>query len=71
MLGRATGEWCNWQHGSLWMIKRIGFESPLPSIQPSGLGFCATGRRYSVSDNAVRKWIRAYERQQARENEAA
>jgi hypothetical protein len=25
------------------------------------IGFTATGRRYGVSDNAVRKWIRAYE----------
>jgi hypothetical protein len=24
-------------------------------------GFCAVGRRYGVSDNAVRKWVRAYE----------
>jgi hypothetical protein len=28
------------------------------------LGFAATGRRYGVSDNAVRKWLRAYEREQ-------
>jgi hypothetical protein len=27
------------------------------------LGFCATGRRYGVSDNAIRKWLRAYERE--------
>jgi hypothetical protein len=26
------------------------------------LGFSATGRKYGVSDNAVRKWLRAYER---------
>jgi hypothetical protein len=25
------------------------------------VGFAATGRRYGVSDNAIRKWIRAYE----------
>jgi hypothetical protein len=25
------------------------------------IGYCATGRRYGVSDNAIRKWIRAYE----------
>ncbi len=30
------------------------------------MGFAATGRRYGVSDNAVRKWIRAYEREQER-----
>lgn len=27
------------------------------------LGFCATGRRYGVSDNAIRKWILAMERE--------
>ena len=27
--------------------------------------FSAVGRRYGVSDNAVRKWIRQYEREQA------
>lgn len=25
------------------------------------LGYCAAGRKYGVSDNAVRKWLRAYE----------
>jgi hypothetical protein len=27
------------------------------------IGYCATGRRYGVTDNAVRKWIRQYERE--------
>jgi transposase-like protein len=27
------------------------------------LGFSAVGRKYGVSDNAVRKWIRWYEAQ--------
>lgn len=27
------------------------------------MGYCTTGRKYGVSDNAVRKWIRAYERE--------
>jgi hypothetical protein len=27
------------------------------------IGFSATGRRYGVSDNAVRKWVRQYERE--------
>ncbi len=30
------------------------------------LGFRATGRKYGVSDNAIRKWIRAYDRERAR-----
>lgn len=35
------------------------------------VGFCATGRRYGVSDNAIRKWIRAYEREHQNAGEAA
>lgn len=31
------------------------------------LGYAATGRRYGVSDNAIRKWIRQYERERQRE----
>jgi hypothetical protein len=30
------------------------------------LGFAGTGRRYGVSDNAVRKWLLAYEHEQLR-----
>ena len=33
------------------------------------LGFCATGRKYGVSDNAVRKWIRAYELKETERNQ--
>jgi transposase-like protein len=29
------------------------------------MGYSATGRRYGVSDNAVRKWIRQYEHEEA------
>jgi transposase-like protein len=35
------------------------------------LGFLATGRKYGVSDNAVRKWIRWYERELAAKVTAA
>jgi len=27
------------------------------------LGYLAVGRRYGVSDNAIRKWVRQYERE--------
>jgi transposase-like protein len=27
------------------------------------LGYVTTGRRYGVSDNAIRKWLRWYERE--------
>lgn len=30
------------------------------------LGWSAVGRRHGVSDNAVRKWVRRYEREQGR-----
>ena len=26
------------------------------------MSFCAVGRKYGVSDNAMRKWLRWYER---------
>jgi transposase-like protein len=29
------------------------------------LGYLAVGRRYGVSDNAIRKWVRQYERERA------
>jgi hypothetical protein len=29
----------------------------------AALGYCAVGRRYGVSDNAIRKWINRYERE--------
>jgi len=38
---------------------------PYPQLvrEVRALGFCGTGRRYGVTDNAIRKWIRAYERE--------
>jgi transposase-like protein len=32
----------------------------------AALGWSAVGRRYGVSDNAIRKWVRQYERERAR-----
>jgi hypothetical protein len=36
---------------------------PYPQLvrEVRALGYCGTGRRYGVSDNAIRKWLRAYE----------
>jgi hypothetical protein len=31
----------------------------------ASMGYAATGRRYGVSDNAIRKWLRHYEREHA------
>ena len=27
------------------------------------LGYCGTGRKYGVSDNAIRKWVAAYRKE--------
>jgi transposase-like protein len=35
------------------------------------MSFRAVGRKYGVSDNAVRKWLRWYEHQAAREENCA
>ena len=35
------------------------------------LGYAGTGRRYGVSDNAIRKWVKAYEREPPARDEAA
>jgi len=34
-------------------------------------GYSAVGRRYGVSDNAIRKWVRQYEREAAAKSDAA
>jgi hypothetical protein len=46
---------------------RLRRVDPRPShdqllVETQELGFLGTGRKYGVSDNAIRKWIRAYER---------
>jgi hypothetical protein len=66
--------YCSRECGSRWDrsgIPRPGARRvdrpPYPQLmrEVRALGFCATGRRYGVSDNAIRKWIRAYERELA------
>ena len=42
-------------------VKRPSYGRLLREI--AELGYCAVGRRYGVSDNAIRKWIRLYERE--------
>jgi hypothetical protein len=38
---------------------------PYPQLvrEVQALGYSGTGRRYGVADNAIRKWLRAYERE--------
>lgn len=45
--------------------ERPPYEKLLAEIEADG--YCAVGRKYGVSDNAVRKWVRFYERQAERE----
>ncbi|HVE68596.1 MAG TPA: hypothetical protein VNB64_08455 [Solirubrobacteraceae bacterium] len=40
-------------------VERPGVDELLAEIEAKG--YLATGRRYGVSDNAVRKWVRQYE----------
>jgi hypothetical protein len=40
-------------------VERPGYEQLMAEIAESG--YCAVGRKYGVSDNAVRKWVRFYE----------
>lgn len=44
-------------------VERPPYEVLLREIQEDG--YLAVGRRYGVSDNAIRKWVREYERERA------
>ncbi len=46
-------------------VERPPYEKLLAEI--AATSYLAVGRKYGVSDNAVRKWVRFYERQRARE----
>ena len=49
-------------------VERPPYEQLLAEIKATS--YCAVGRKYGVSDNAVRKWVRFYERERAREASA-
>jgi transposase-like protein len=42
-------------------VSRPSYEQLLDDLQT--MSFVAVGRKYGVSDNAVRKWLRYYERE--------
>lgn len=46
-------------------VERPPYEKLLEEIEATS--YLAVGRKYGVSDNAVRKWVRFYERQAERE----
>ena len=45
-------------------VKRPPRDQLLAEIKATS--YCAVGRKYGVSDNAVRKWVRFYERERER-----
>ena len=50
-------------------VDRPPYEQLLKEIEATS--YVAVGRKYGVSDNAVRKWVRFYERQLERERAEA
>jgi hypothetical protein len=46
------------------LVERPPYEQLLREVRE--LGYSAVGRKYGVSDNAIRKWVRAYEREELR-----
>ena len=50
-------------------VARPPYEQLLEEIEATS--YLAVGRRYGVSDNAVRKWVAWYERQAERERRIA
>ena len=48
-------------------VERPPYEQLMAEL--AATNYCAVGRKYGVSDNAVRKWVRQYERERAGEAE--
>ena len=75
-----TQRYCSRECGSRWdrsgiprpAARRVD-RPPYPQLlrEVRTIGFSPTARRYGVSDNAIRKWIRAYEREIDRQQRAA
>jgi transposase-like protein len=49
-------------------VERPSYEQLIQDVE--SMSFLAVGRKYGVSDNAVRKWIRWYERAKDADGEA-
>lgn len=55
----SNADYCNTCMG----LKRRISERPIPTVLAKEIiemGFCAVGRKYGVTDNAIRKWCTAY-----------
>jgi hypothetical protein len=62
--GRDCGQRSRAGHGAIVATRRVE-RPPYAQLRAEvdAEGWSATGRRYGVSDNAVRKWMRMYERE--------
>jgi hypothetical protein len=67
---RYCSAWCGRRHDRSHLrgprpkarkLERPSYEQLVTEVQ--AVGYCAVGRKYGVSDNAIRKWLRAYERE--------
>jgi hypothetical protein len=66
---RYCSAWCGRRHDRSQMrgprpetrkVERPPYEQLIAEVE--AMGYCTVGRKYGVSDNAVRKWIRTYQR---------
>jgi hypothetical protein len=77
--GRDEQRFCSRECGQRWprtyprpgarRVERPPYEQLRREV--AELGWSAVGRRYGVSDNAVRKWVRRYELELLERREAA
>ena len=77
--GRPKQRYCSQECGTRWdrsqlrgnpkpeyrRVNRPSYEQLLAEIEATS--YCAVGRKYGVSDNAVRKWVKFYERERERQ----
>jgi hypothetical protein len=65
---RYCSTWCGQRHARPHLrgprpqarkVERPPYEQLVEEIQT--MGYCTVGRKHGVSDNAIRKWVRAYE----------
>jgi hypothetical protein len=67
---RYCSAWCGQRHDRPHLrgprpesrkVERPPYEQLVDEVE--AMGYCTVGRKYGVSDNAIRKWLRAYERE--------
>jgi hypothetical protein len=77
---RREQRYCSFECGRRWSraglsrpgarrVERPPYEQLMREIRETS--YVAVGRRYGLSDNAIRKWVRQYEREEVQERRAA